>query len=200
MLRKFAHHLLLLPVFLFLLWAVLASVNWVRNAPKSVTLPNGMMLKLQYYFPRAPIALFATDGRTILARKLEFLCFNDRYVSVTSYEFGDSGIYDARSDRKVQKEHYDSVARELRSARGGCNGYYTGFLGAVLLLDGQKYPSLLPPCKWRNFENPALKNRDWFDRPCDEETWRNGPDPRPAAPRAGDAAADRPAASETNQP
>ncbi|WP_199262511.1 hypothetical protein [Paracoccus binzhouensis] len=83
MLRKFAHHLLLLPVFLFLLWALAASVQWVRNAPKSVTLPNGMMFKLQYHFPGAPIGLFSTDGR-LLARKLEFVCFNDRYVSVSS--------------------------------------------------------------------------------------------------------------------
>ncbi len=49
--RTFARHLLLLPVFLFLLWAAVAGVQWVRHAPKSVTLPNGMMLKLQYYFP-----------------------------------------------------------------------------------------------------------------------------------------------------
>lgn len=103
MLRTFAHHLLLLPVFLFLLWAAVAGVQWVRHAPKSVTLPNGMMLKLQYYFPRAPVALFATDGRTILARRLEFLCFNDRYVRITSYKLGDSGIYDAQTDAKVRE-------------------------------------------------------------------------------------------------
>ncbi|WP_263566235.1 hypothetical protein [Paracoccus sp. DMF] len=171
MLRTFAHHLLLLPVFLFLLWAAVAGVQWVRHAPKSVTLPNGMMLKLQYYFPRAPVALFATDGRTILARRLEFLCFNDRYVRITSYKFGDSGIYDAQTDAKVREEQYDTVARELRSGRGGCNGYYTGLLGAVFLLDGQRFP-FLPPCEWRNLNNPALKNRAWFDRPCDDRSGR----------------------------
>lgn len=200
MLRKFTRHLLLLPVFLFLLWVVAAGVQWVRHAPKSVTLPNGMMLKLQYYFPRAPVALFATDGRTILARRLEFLCFNDRYVIVTSYKFGDSGIYDAQIDAKVREEQYNTAARELRSRRGGCNGYYTGVLGPIFLLDGQKYPSLLPPCAWRNLDNPALKNRAWFERPCDKEAWKDWQDQRPAAPHAGDAAADHPAAADPSGP
>ncbi|WP_323716075.1 hypothetical protein [Paracoccus aminovorans] len=201
MLRKFGHHLLKLPLALFLLWAALASVNWVRNAPKSVTLPNGMMFKLEYYFPGAPIALFATDGRKILARKIGFVCFDDRYVSITSYKPGDAGIYDAHTNAKVRAGERNTVEHHLMHARRkACNGYYTGLLGAVFLLDGQKYPSLLPSCKWRNLDNPALKNRAWFDRPCDEETWRNGLDPRPAAPRVGDAPADHPAASKAKGP
>ncbi|WP_449045454.1 hypothetical protein [Paracoccus versutus] len=176
MLRKFGRYLLLLPVFLFLLWALVAGVQWVRHAPKSVTLPNGMMFKLEYYFPGAPIALFATDGRKILAREIEFVCFDDRYVSITSYKLGDSGIYDAQTNAKVREEEQDSVEYLLMHAhRKACNGYYTGLLGAVFLLDGQKYSSLLPPCEWRNLDNPALKNRAWFDRSCDDRSWREPP-------------------------
>ncbi|MDQ7776725.1 hypothetical protein [Paracoccus aminovorans] len=135
-------------------------------------------------FPPRSGRAFATDGRTILARRLEFLCFNDRYVRITSYKFGDSGIYDAQTDAKVREEQYDTVARELRSGRGGCNGYYTGLLGAVFLLDGQKFP-FLPPCEWRNLNNPALKNRAWFDRPCDD---RSGREEMRAPTVAGDTA------------
>lgn len=93
----------MLPVFLFLLWALAAGVQGVRNAPKSVTLPNGMMFKLEYYFPGAPIALLATDGRKILAREIEFVCFGDRYVSISSYKPGNTGIYDAQTSAKVRK-------------------------------------------------------------------------------------------------
>ncbi|MDF3905382.1 hypothetical protein, partial [Paracoccus sp. AS002] len=112
---------------------------------------------------------------------------DDRYVSITSYKLGDSGIYDAQTNAKVREEEQDSVEYLLMHARRkACNGYYTGLLGAVFLLDGQKYSSLLPPCEWRNLDNAALKNRAWFDRPCDDRSWRE----TPAASDANKAKAD----------
>lgn len=151
-------------IFTGLIWVVLATVHRVAGTGDSVTLPNGMMFRREFDWALGPSAvLVATDGRTVLAREVEFACFNDRYVHVVSYLRAHSGLYDAEVDAMVPSDGM-SVSG-LRAPDGGCNGYYTGWVGPELILGGAKAP-YLPPCGWRNTGNSQLKNRVWFGRAC----------------------------------
>ncbi len=147
---------------LLLLWSV-RGVPWIIDYyTASVTLPNGMVIKRQVSFPlKERSDLFAADGRTRLARDIEFVCFDDRWVEA------DGGLFDGLTGRRVDSEAYDRTLDEsgLEDRHGYCNGYYTDMLGASHLYDGNKWPSL-PPCDWRNTANNSLRNRAWLDRPC----------------------------------
>lgn len=161
--------------FLVTLWMILAVIHWSRLFRDNVTLPNGLVLKREFDFSRSGRDdMFAADGKTLLARDIEFVCFNDRFVWVYSYERGYSGMYDARTGRRVLGEE---AQRDSGLFGGhGCNGYYTGMLGAGLLYDGLQ-ATFLPPCSWRNLDREGLSDRSWFDRPCrEDDRWdRNGP-------------------------
>lgn len=154
---------------------LLALVGWLIRFSDSVTLPNGMILKRAFDLAKIERHdLFATDGRTALARDVELVCFNDRYVKVYSYDRKHGGVYDGATDRPVPI----SASKEVHAASGllgghGCNGYYTGMVGPGLLYDGMVSP-FLPPCSWRNLENPILTDSSWFERPCDEDMWARG--------------------------
>ena len=112
--------------------------------------------------------LFAADGRTVLARDIESVCFNDRYVEA------DGGLLDGQTNQLISRHDWDTYLKVYRSSGlqngHGCNGYYTGMVGPGLLYDGNEAP-FLPPCEWRNLENPSLADRSWFDRPCDDRPW-----------------------------
>lgn len=154
---------------------LVALVGWLMRFSDSVTLPNGMILKREFDLSKTERDdLFASDGRTALARDVEFVCFNDRYVKIYSYDRKYSGIYDGATDRPVPI----NASKEVHAASGligghGCNGYYTGMVGPSLLYDGMVSP-FLPPCSWRSLNNPTLTERSWFARPCDEDTWARG--------------------------
>ena len=108
-------------------------------------------------------------GGTRLARDIEFVCFNDRFVRVSAYDRTASGLYDGLAQSKVPYERSEEIYAEsgLLGHRSACNGYFIGMLGPDLLYDGMKAP-FLPPCGWRNLDNPTLSDRSWFERPCDE--------------------------------
>jgi hypothetical protein len=146
------------------------TAGWLTRYNDSVTLPNGFVLKRQFDFwfdDRDD--MFAADGRTVLARDIEFLCFNDRFVEVTSYERGQGGLYDAKARGRVPRGKFEEMleASGLSVKGKTCNGYFTGMLGAGLLYDGMTAP-FLPPCAWRNLDKPTLSDPSWFERPCDE--------------------------------
>lgn len=151
---------------------LIAFGGWLMRFSDSVALPNGMILKREFDLSRMERDdLFASDGRTALARDVEFVCFNDRYVKVYSYDRKYSGLYDGETDRRVPT----NASKEAYAASGligrhGCNGYYTGMVGSRLLYDGMVSP-FLPPCSWRNLDNPTLTDRSWFERPCKEDAW-----------------------------
>jgi hypothetical protein len=152
---------------LLLLWSVNGVPRIIDYYTASVTLPNGMIIKRQVSFPlKVRDDLFAANGWTRLARDIEFVCFNDRWVKA------DGGIYDGLTGEVVGDAHHDPARHEAaldesRLSKPGitCNGYYTGALGASLLYDVNEWP-VLPPCDWRNTANKSLRNRTWFDRPC----------------------------------
>jgi hypothetical protein len=92
------------------------------------------------------------------------VCFNDRWVKA------DGGFYDGLTELAIDDEAYDWAWKEsgLKGHGVTCDGYYTGDLGASLLYDGNEAP-FLPPCEWRNLKNKSLRNRAWFERPCEPE-------------------------------
>lgn len=149
-----------------LLWTLFAAAHNFTSAPRSVTLPNGMMFKRDFGWAGARRAdLLATDGRTVLARDVEFACFNDRYVHVLSYQRASSGLYDGTINGRVNVGLEAEALNGLYSAAGECNGYYAGLFGPDLMFDGAQRP-FLPPCTSRNVTNQGLRDRAWFGRAC----------------------------------
>ena len=149
---------------------LIGFARWLTRYDDSVTLPNGMIIRRELDFSGTERDdMFASDGRTKLARDIEFVCFNDRYVKVLGYERTSSGLYDGATQSKVPQLRYDEVYAEsgLGGNRRACNGYFIGMLGPGLLYDGMRLP-FLPLCAWRNMDNPTLSDRSWFERPCDE--------------------------------
>lgn len=153
---------------LLLLLLILVGIGWLTQFKDSVTLPNAMVLKREFDLTRlGRNDMFAADGRTRLARGIEFVCFNDRYVLIYAYERGQSGLFDSVAGGRVPIEDSDTALADsgLMDGAKTCNGYFTGMIGPGLLYDGMK-PPFLPPCSWRDTENPSLKHRDWLKRPC----------------------------------
>lgn len=113
--------------------------------------------------------MFAADGRTRLARGVELVCFNDRYVLVHAYERSQSGLFDSKLGGKVFGEDFDTALADSGLKDGGktCNGYFTAMIGPRLLYDGNTDP-FLPSCDWRNLGNTALLRSDWLERPCSQ--------------------------------
>lgn len=157
---------------LVVLWALVAGARWAMSFQESVTLPSGMQLGREFDWDRyGRWDLFATDGRTRLARDVEFLCFNDRYVFVQSYDRAFTGLYEAESGSRVPVDYARAMVISGLSKPGeGCDGYYTGWVGPGLLLDAGR-PTFVPPCAWRNVDNEALRDRAWFERPCAPGPW-----------------------------
>jgi len=149
--------------------ALLVFLAVERQTHDRVVLPNGMLI-MRGVDPAQPGSadLFTKDGATRLARNLEGICFNDRYVIVYSYDRSQSGLFDAVVDARL--DGLTSVEAFAVSGLGGnnltCDGYYTGMVGPGLLYDGNTSPRL-PSCNQRNVGNPTLRDRKWFDRPCE---------------------------------
>jgi hypothetical protein len=145
-------------------------IVYIDQFTDRVTLPNGMILKRQFDWEFGKRHdMFASDGDTVLARNIEFVCFNDRYVKAIAYPQGHGGLFDGRTNELISRRDWDTYIKIYRASglqnRGACNGYYTAMIGPGLLYDGNESP-LLPSCEWRNLENTALADRSWFDRPC----------------------------------
>ena len=138
----------------------------------SVVLPNGMILKRSFDFTRnGRDDLLSSDGKSKLARDIEFVCFNDRYVWVYSFRPEYTGLYKAKTSERLSGVGYpEAMTISGLNDRHGCNGYYTSMLGPGLLYDGNEAP-FLPLCESRNLDNPGLAQRDWLERPCDPGTW-----------------------------
>ena len=152
-----------------------AGADGLTRFQDSVTLPSGMVLRREFNWTLSGRwDLFASDGRTRLARDIEFVCFNDRYVYVQARERGYEGLYDAESDSRLQVEYSEAMdISGLHKDGESCGGYYTGWIGPGLLLDDGRYP-FVPPCAWRNIDDDSLRDRDWFERPCAPGSWPPG--------------------------
>ncbi|MFQ5635571.1 MAG: hypothetical protein ACE5G3_09625 [Gammaproteobacteria bacterium] len=155
---------------LLLVLGILAILLWATRFGDSVTLPNGMVVQRSFDFTRdSRHDLLGRDGTTPLARDVEFLCFNDRYVWVISHDRDQTGLFDGDSGAKVaglsRREAF--AVSGLRGNGKTCNGYFTAMVGPGLLYDGNTDP-FLPSCDWRNSGNTALLHRDWFERPCSQ--------------------------------
>lgn len=146
---------------------IIVTLGWTSRFRDQVTVPNGMVLVRSFDWSRSGRNdLLATNGASILARDIEGICFNDRYVFVQSYDRQSAGLYDAEIDRRVRVDYAEAMTISGLSHGSGCNGYYTSWVGPGLLYDGNAAP-FLPSCASRNIENEALGDHSWFDRPCD---------------------------------
>ena len=151
-------------------------IVYIDQFTDKVTLPNGMILKRQFDWKWGERHdMFASDGRTVLARDIEFVCFNDRYVQAIAMNEGHGGLFDGRTNEVISRKDWDTYIKVYRSTGlqnrwGGCGGYYTGMVGPGLLYPGNSVP-ILPSCDGRNLENATLADRSWFDRPCDDRPW-----------------------------
>ncbi len=151
--------------------ALIAAARWIEWMQASVTLPNALVLARSFDWTLSGRDdLLAADGRTLLARDVETVCFDDRYVWVRSRAKDQTGLYDAaagaRAGAKIEGLGYPEAMRASGLGGGsGCDGYYSGMVGPGLLYDGNEAP-FLPPCDWRNVGNGTLKARSWFDRSC----------------------------------
>lgn len=152
---------------LILLWACLASTRWIISLRESVTLPNGMQLDREFDWNRyGRWDLLALDGGHRLVRDVELVCFNDRYISVKSYDRTLNGLYDAKTDSRIPVDDFEAMhIKGLGKPSEGCGGYYKIWVGPGLLRDNGR-PPFVPSCAWLNIENNALGDRTWFNRPC----------------------------------
>lgn len=142
--------------------------QWATRFGSVVTLPNGMVVRQSFDFTHDGRAdLFGRNGTTLLAKDIEFLCFNDRYVWVNSYDRDQSGLYDDESSEKLTElSHQDAFSISgLGGVGKSCNGYFTGMIGPDLLYEGSADP-FLPRCDWKNTENTTLRHQEWLSRPC----------------------------------
>lgn len=143
------------------------TLGWTSRFRDQVMLPNGMVLVRSFDWSRSGRNdLLATNGVDTLARDIEGICFDDRYVLVQSYDWQSTGLYDAETDGRVRMDYAEAMRMSGLSHGSGCDGYYTRWVGPGLLYDGNTAP-FLPSCSVRNVENEALRDRNWFDRPCD---------------------------------
>jgi hypothetical protein len=160
----------LVPVAVGLICLAVFQVSLARGwrASDRVILPNGLII-MRASGQGAAADLFAKDGESRLARELEFVCFNDRYVWVYSYDRKETGLFDAETQARV--DGLGLIEALSVSGLGGsnqaCNGYYSAMVGPGLLYDGNTSPHL-PACSQRNMGNTTLQDRSWFDRPCEE--------------------------------
>jgi len=146
---------------------IIVTLGWTSRFRDQVTLPNGMVLVRSFDWSRSGRNdLLATNGVDTLARDIEGICFDDRYVLVQSYDWQSTGLYDAETDGRVRMDYAEAMRMSGLSHGSGCDGYYTRWVGPGLLYDGNAAP-FLPSCASGNVENEALRDRNWFDRPCD---------------------------------
>ncbi len=148
------------------------AIQWLRSRPNTETvLPNGFVLRQD--------SLLSADRSSVLSRDIEFVCFDDRFIWVISKTHDESGLFDTQTQSRVAERDHP----EIRAPGGlvppgtGCNGYHAEMIGPGLL-HGTRAP-FLPSCDRVNRDNPALRDRRWFDRPCADDR----PPRLPAAPR-----------------
>jgi hypothetical protein len=164
---------------------VLAGADWMLSFRDSVTLPNGMMLKREFSYPtwdrfstdQSELSRFElvykylydlhrhdlyTDGPTLIVKDVDRVCFDDRHVDI-GYDIFDG----AAGGRQLSEDEARTVrAAGLAQPTGRCNGYFTAMVGPELLYPDNTSP-FLPSCEWRNRGNPALRNPEWLNWPCD---------------------------------
>lgn len=157
----------------FLICFLLIITNAILQPklPVHLALPNGSIITRQFYiypFWLQP-SLYAKDGKTLLAKNIEFICFNDHYVEVSSYDRGGGGIFGAQNNLiSTNLDYAETLAISGLGGNRGCNGYFKAMIGPTFFFEGNDWP-FLPSCDYRNFENLALQDRSWFDRPCANE-------------------------------
>lgn len=152
--------------------AAIAILGALRNPPETV-LPNGFVI-------RGYAEILSPDRRRLLMKHVLFICFDDRFLVATPFGDEDTALFDRQNPGRMDaRDHPELVAPGgLLSGRRACNGYHTWMMGPGLLHDGAERP-FLPDCRFLNTDNPALADRAWLARPCEER--RPVPAPQPPA-------------------
>ncbi|WP_298858274.1 hypothetical protein [uncultured Sulfitobacter sp.] len=145
-----------------------AGLSLIAVQRDQATLPNGMIIKQQLDLKRRHLGnLLAPDGKTVIAKDIEFVCFNDTHIRVISYIDGENLNYAEQEGRLLTLSSNRETLEEagLWKEKGSCNGYFDAMIGPGLLYVGNRDP-FLPACRHRNLENDALQNPEWLKWPC----------------------------------
>jgi hypothetical protein len=165
-------------VVLVCLWAVAYVIGSYRF--RTYTLPNGMIVKREYadwLLTDAYYDIYAPDGVTLRIPDVWMICFNDRYLRAVQRRPG-QGIFDGYDNgRQLSGPEYTSARRELYQPSGRCNGYFTRILEPQTLHPNYRH-RFLPPCEWRNSNNPSLRNRAWINWPSEDNSYQLPDGPR----------------------
>lgn len=110
---------------------------------------------------------FASDCSIVLSSDAEFLCFDDRFLIVTSLRDGQRVLFDSQSQRQLDQHSHPELNAPggLLDGSNSCNGYYTRMMGPGLLHDNGEWP-VIPSCESVNTGNVNPRDRNWLNRPC----------------------------------
>ena len=138
------------------LFAMLGFPRW----PVETTLPNGFVIQ-------GDTVVLSRDRRTVLSEDAEFICFDDRFLSIISLDGGRKVLFDNRSQDQVDVRSHPEITAPggLLHGDNGCNGYHTRMMGPGLLHDNGEWP-FIPSCESVNMGNLILGDRAWLNRPC----------------------------------
>ena len=130
------------------------------RGPVETTLPNGFII-------RGNTVVLSSDRRTVLSEDAEFICFDDRFLIITSLKGDRRALFDTRSQGQVDVGSHPEITAPggLLYGENSCNGYHTAMTGPGLLHDNARWP-FLPSCEYVNKGNPTLRDREWLNRPC----------------------------------
>ncbi|MBC8717955.1 hypothetical protein [Ochrobactrum sp. Marseille-Q0166] len=131
----------------------------------SFILPNGMIVKREFYgsIRQSQSNLYASDGKTRLATRISSMCFNDRYIKVRSS--GVLKLIDGETNRLIPLSDHEARRKvdPSGSLNDDCNGYYKDWVSPNFLYVTNR-DRRVPRCDRRNFDNPNLKNLEWFEK------------------------------------
>lgn len=129
-------------------------------APVETVLPNGFVIQ-------GNTVILSSDRRVVLSNDAEFICFDDRFLIVTSLRDGKRGLLDSQSQRQIEEHSQPELNAPdgLLHGPNNCNGYYTRMMGPGLLHDNGEWP-FIPSCESVNRGNLSLGDRAWLNRPC----------------------------------
>ncbi len=130
---------------------------------QTIELPNGMVVKLE--FDSSDLLngrhdLYAPDRKTLLARGITHICFDDQQVEVIPH-----GLFNIDSTSPVPGTEFPD---EEPFSMPQCGGYFLSSLRPQWLYSYS--PGMNKDgwdvCADRNFDNPDLKNEEWLVGPC----------------------------------
>ncbi len=122
-----------------LFWLGLAYAAYVQltNVTGSVVMPNGAILRrwpdLKY---ETRVDMYRPGEHKPVVQAIEFMCYNDRSIWVTTYPDGEGVIWPSIEQPVITRDFPDYMEQRRRlglsTNRYYCDGYYKYFIGAEM--------------------------------------------------------------------